>query len=285
MGQAVFTLSYHWTMAAPTATRIERDIVMVRGADAGDYLQTQLSQDLDALEVGRSAWTFLLTPKSEVIALMRVTRAGEEEFILDMEPGWGDAVRTTIDEFLFRMDVEFEQASWPGIAWRGAVVESVDAPISAQTPWDGVVGVDTVGPDVRIPDGAELLDASDLEQLRIASGWPAMGHEMDGDVTPAMTGLVGETVGFEKGCYPGQEFVARVHYRGTDPPKRLIRLTFDVNQVVSPGAPIIIDGDEVGQVTSAVSGVALGYLKRGCQTPSTGLVDDVEVRLFATAPR
>lgn len=272
-------------MSAPTATRIERDIVIVRGADAGAYLQTQLSQNLEELELSQSAWTFLLTPRSEIVALMRVTRSGEEEFILDMQQGWGDTVRTTIDEFLFRMDIGFEQASWPGIAWRGAVVDSVDAPISAQTPWDGIVGVDTVGPDVQIPDGAELLDASGLEQLRIASGWPAMGSEIDGTVTPVMTGLVAETVGFEKGCYTGQEFVARVHYRGSEPPKRLIRLRFEEDAVVEPGAAITVEGEDVGQVTSAGRGVALGYLKRGHETPSSGLVGSVEVSLVATGQR
>jgi folate-binding protein YgfZ len=272
-------------MADPTATVIHRDIVIVRGVDAGEYLQTQFTQDILSLAVMESAWSFLLTPKSEIVALFRVTRSGEDEYILDMDAGWGDTVRQTIDEFLFRMDVSFEQAVWPGIAWRGGVPDSVDAPIEAQVSWGGVDGVDIVGPDVGMPDGVELASPAELEQVRLVSGWPAMGTEIDGNVTPAMTGLVAETVGFEKGCYTGQEFVARVHYRGTDPPKRLIRLTFDANEVVAPGATIIIEGDEVGQVTSSGSGVALGYLKRGAETPSDGLVGSVDVRLLATAQR
>jgi folate-binding protein YgfZ len=272
-------------MADPTATPINRDIVIVRGVDAGEYLQTQFTQDILSLAVTESAWSFLLTPKSEIVALFRVTRSGEVEYVLDMDTGWGDTVRQTIDEFLFRMDVGFEQAVWPGVAWRGGGPDSADAPIQAQVSWGDLQGVDIIGPEVQMPDDAAVASPTELEQARLASGWPAMGREIDGDVTPAMTGLVAETVGFEKGCYTGQEFVARVHYRGTEPPKRLICLTFDVNQVVAPAAVIIIEGDEVGQVTSAASGVALGYLKRGYQTPSTGLVNDVEVRLLATAPR
>ena len=269
-------------MVGLTATPIERDIVIVRGADAGDYLQTQLSQDILGSEVGESRWSFLLTPKSEIVALMRVIRSEAEEFILDMDPGWGDKVRGIIDEFLFRMDITFEQAVWPGIAWRGGIPESVDAPIVADTPWSGVLGIDVIGPDVQIPEGIEILSEVELERMRIASGWPSMGTEIGTAITPAMTGLVHQTVGFEKGCYTGQEFVARVHYRGTDPTKRMIRLTFGETTDVEPGAPIVVAGDEVGEVTSVGRGVALGYLKRRWSTPSDGLVAGVEVRLLAS---
>ena len=272
-------------MAGLTATAINRDIVIVRGVDAGEYIQTQFTQDILSLALTESTWSFLLAPKSEIVALFRVTRSGEDEYILDMDAGWGDTVRQTIDEFLFRMDVSFEQAVWPGIAWRGGVPDSVGAPIEARVPRGDVDGVDIVGPDVRMPDGAELASPAELEQARLASEWPAMGREIDGNVTPAMTGLVAETVGFEKGCYTGQEFVARVHYRGTDPPKRLVRLTFDDDEAVARGAAIIIEGAEVGHVTSAGRGVALGYLKRGTETPSNGLVGSVDVRLLATAQR
>jgi folate-binding protein YgfZ len=109
-----------------------------------------------------------------------------------------------------------------------------------------------------------------------------MGTDIGDSVTPAMTGLVGRTVGFEKGCYTGQEFVARVHNRGTEPPRRLIRLQFDEDAVVVPEASIIVDGEAVGLVTSVGSGVALGYLKRGYETPSDGLVGDTKVSLLAT---
>ena len=272
-------------MSGLTATPIERDIVIVRGADAGGYLQTQLSQDVSGIADGGSMWSFLLTPKSDILALMRITRSSVDELILDMDPGWGDTVRQTIDEFLFRMDVEFEQSRWTGIAWRGGIPDLVDAPISAETPWEGIDGVDMIGPAVLMPDGAEVRSVSDLERVRIASGWPSMGMDIGPSITPVMTGLVPLTVGFEKGCYTGQEFVARVHYRGAEPPKRLIRLEFDDAAIVESGTPIVIGGDDVGYVTSASRGVALGYLKRGNDTPSGGLVSNVEVRLLAVANR
>lgn len=240
------------------ASPCERDIVIVSGSDAGDYLQTQLTQDILSLGVGESRWSFLLKPKSEIIALLRVTRAAPDKFSLSVEPGWGDVVRQTIDEFLFRMDISFEQAT-----------ETAQAV------------VDVVGPVAGLPTDADALTVEDLEQARITSGWPRMGREIDDSVTPAMTGLISETVAFDKGCYTGQEFVARVHYREAEPPKRLIRLAFSEDAAVLAGDSIVVGDDVVGNVTSAARGVALGYLKRGYDTPSTGLVDDVEVELLS----
>lgn len=219
---------------------IDLDEVVVSGVDAGDYLQTQLTQDVLNLGVGDTAWTFLLTPKSEIIALMQILRSAQHEYTLRVEAGWGDVVRSTMDELLGRMDISFAQ---------GTI--SVDAP---------------------------------QDHDRIARGWPRMGREIDGSVTPAMTGIVSQTISFEKGCYTGQEFVARVHYRDAKPPRRLVRLTFDAEASVGEGSSMVVGGDEVGTVTSVGPGVALGYLKRGIGVPSRGSVDGVEVDLLPTQP-
>jgi len=229
-------------MDSPTALSIERDVVLVSGTDAGEYLQTQLTQDVLSLAVGESAWSFLLRPRSEIIALLRITRSGPAEYTLETERGWGDTVRQTIDEFLGRMDVTFDQT--------------------------------TLG-------CADVSGSGEFEQTRIAAGWPRTGKDIDDQTTPAMTGLVAETISFDKGCYTGQEFVARVHYRDAEPPKRLIRIAFDEDVQVREGAPIVVGGDEVGLITSAARGVALGFLKRSVDTPATGTVAGVEVDLSA----
>lgn len=227
-------------MGLPTTQINEFDLVIVSGEDAGEYLQTQLTQDVLGLDVGDTSWSFLLKPKGEILTLMRVTRSADTQFTLEMESGWGDAVRQTIDEFLGRMDISFDQRT-----------------------------VDAGGED---------------EQDRIARGWPRMGHEIDGMATPAMTGIVAETIAFDKGCYTGQEFVARVHYREVAPPKRLVQLAFDDKEQLSAGASIVVAEEDVGTVTSTARGVALGYLKRGVDTPSHGSVDDVAVELLAIQP-
>jgi tRNA-modifying protein YgfZ len=227
-------------MDSGTVTSIEHDLVIVSGADAGEYLQTQLTQDVLALDVGVSAWSFLLKPKSEIIVLLRVTRSEANEYTLEVDAGWGDTARQTIDEFLGRMDVSFDQTT--------------------------------------------LEVTEEDERTRIVAGWPRMGKEIDGTVTPVMTGIVAETIAFDKGCYTGQEFVARVHYRGAEPPKRLVRITFDDDSTVSEGDSIVVAGGEVGAVTSADTGVALGYVKRGVETPSEATVGDLEVELLPTQP-
>lgn len=216
---------------------VQHDGVIVSGADAGDYLQTQLTQDVVRLGTGESAWSFLLKPKSEIVALMKVTRSADREFALEMEAGWGSAVRNTIDEFLGRMDVSFDEVA------------------------------------------IEVEQEPEID--RITRGWPRMGREIGDSTTPAMTGIVAETVAFDKGCYPGQEFVARVHYRNAAPPKRLVRIDFDGEASVVVGGEIIVAGEIVGEVTSTASGVALGYLKRSVDVPAGATVGNTAAELLA----
>jgi folate-binding protein YgfZ len=270
-----------------TATPIECDVVIVSGADAAEYLQTQLTQDVVAVPRGRSAWSFILTPKSEIEALVRVTRT-LDGIILDTVPGRGPAVRGRLDGLLFRMDVSFEEATWPGVAWRGDGAHEVeaDAPIMAPMPWPDLEALDEIGPDVVAPTDVPVLSPDELETVRIEAIWPAE-PEIGGSVTPAMTGIVEHTVNFDKGCYTGQEFVARVHYRDAAPPKRLVRVSFDEGATVEPGAEIVRDGDAVGSVTSSVpaAGVGLAYLKRSTETPCEATCGVVPIGISDRAAR
>lgn len=264
-----------------TATPIERDVVIVLGEDAPEYLQTQLTQDLLQLSSGQSKWSFILTPKSEIEALVRVVRT-VDGFVLDVAPGYGDGVRQRLDGPLFRMDVEFAQDSWPGIAWRGDGANGVegDAPIMAPLPWDDTEALDEIGPDVRMPAGIGALTRGGLDALRIGERWPGEA-DMEGKVTPAMTGIVDRTVSFEKGCYTGQEFVARVHYRDAAPSRRLVHLSFEPGATIAGGSELTVGDDLVGTVTSTVNGlgVGLGYCKRSVSLPTQGAVGSIAVVL------
>ena len=148
-----------------SATPIQRDVVVVSGADATDYLQTQLTQDIVGLEPGESAWSFMLNPKSVIEAMVRVTRNHAGGVILDVEPGHGASIRKQLDQFLSRLDVSFAEEFWSGVAWRGSGASGVaaDAPIVALYPWITSEAVDVVGPDVHVPDGAYSLSDEDLE--------------------------------------------------------------------------------------------------------------------------
>lgn len=250
------------------ATPIMRDVVIVEGADALSYLQTQLTQDVERLPLGGSAWSFILDPKSSIEALVRATRFGTNRVALDVDPGFGHVVRERLDGLLFRTDARFSEDTWPGVSWRGPAAASrkQDAPIVSLSKWHGVEGIDIVGPDVAVPAGAPMRTHDELEALRIRSGWPTMGYELGPGIQPAMTGLVGVAVSFEKGCYTGQELVARTYHRGAAPTKRLVRLTSD--DAFERGVRLMLGGDDVGEVTSVAGGNGLGYLARKVETPA-----------------
>jgi tRNA-modifying protein YgfZ len=254
------------------AAPIERDVVIAHGSDARDYLQTQLTQDVVELAVGDSAWSFLLQPKGEIVALVRVTRIGEDRLALDTDAGWGDQVRDRIDGFLFRTDVGFSTEHWRGFAYRGpgALRVDADAPIVSQVRWGGTEGLDVVGPVVEAAKGVEVVDAGSYDTWRVWAGWPMMGADIAAGTTPAMTGLVDTTVSFTKGCYTGQELVARMHYRDAKPPKRLVKVQFHPCAAIAPGTDLTIDGKTVGVVTSIApcQPVALAYLQRSIDVPS-----------------
>ncbi len=266
-----------------TATPIERDIVIAEGADARSYLQTQLSQDVEALSLGESAWSFILDAKSSIEALVRATRIGSDRIALDIDKEMGDAVRARLDGLLFRTKVSFSQDTWPGIAWLGpgAHTKTPEAPIVARSPWRAVEGLDVVGPTVSIPDGVVILDSAGLEDARVAAGWPAMGKEIADGVNPAMTGLVDQTVSFDKGCYTGQENVARVYHRGAAPVRSLVRVAVSGTNKIDEGDQLLVSGEAVGSVTSVglAGDIALGFVKRGTAVPGSADVSSGRVEL------
>ena len=106
-----------------------------------------------------------------------------------------------------------------------------------------------------------------------------MGSELVDGVTPAMTGMVDVTVSFDKGCYTGQEPVARSHNRGAAPTKRLVRVSTEPGTVAA-GAEFAVNGEVAGHVTSMLaSGDGLGYLARKFETPLEAEAGEIPVRL------
>jgi folate-binding protein YgfZ len=116
---------------------------------------------------------------------------------------------------------------------------------------------------------------SDDDAARIAEGRPG-ALEFDERSVAAETGWVDRAVSFTKGCYTGQELVARMDSRVAEPPRRLVQLRGDR---LAAGAPIVVDGAEVGHVTSAAGNVALGYVKRGARTSGEASVGGAVVEM------
>ena len=284
-----------------------RDAVLVTGADAATYLQGQISQDIEAVSPGESAWSLVLAPQGKVNAWFRLTRR-DDGFVLDVDAGFGPALVARLEMFRLRVDVDFESLTgWRMLSVRGAasldetdaetrgtaaddeILDTVEAEVRSPIAWPGYEGVDLLGPAVAAPPGLNV-DGRRLEAARIRAGWPAMGRELTERTIPAeVGGLVEASVSFTKGCYTGQELVARIDSRGGNVPRPVRLLEIDGDGPVAPGAEIVVDGRAVGQVTSAAvdpaSGktVALGRVHRRVEPPAAAQVDGRPATVLATA--
>ena len=272
-----------------------RDAVLVTGADAVSYLQGQISQDVEAVAPGTSAWSLVLAPQGKVAAWFRLTRRDDGSFVLDVDAGFGEVLTARLERFRLRVDVSFESLKgWRMLSARGDAAEdprldAVHAEVRAAVAWPGFSGIDLLGPDVRSPAGLTLASADDWEAARIRAGWPAMGRELTERTIPAeVGGLVESSVSFTKGCYTGQELVARIDSRGGNVPRPLRLLEIRGGDEVSPGAQIVVDGKAVGEVTSAAADeargvtVALGPVHRRVEPPATAEVAGMAATVLAT---
>jgi folate-binding protein YgfZ len=243
----------------PRAARRPRAYVRVNGPDAVDYLNRMLSNDVP--DKG-SAEALLLTPKARVIAPVLVWRRGKDDVLLLTEPELGEALRTQLTRMRFaaRCEIEAEQHT-------STIV------------FDGLHGIpnrDYGVPAVEVLDSDIDADGEEaLEPLRIEAATPRFGREIDDRVLPAEAGLDERAISFTKGCYPGQEPVARQHYRGKV--NRRLRV-LEVEGAPPPETPVVFGDKEVGRVTSAVDGLALAYVR--VEVP-----EDAELRVGSSTAR
>ena len=224
------------TVTSRAVARVPRAFVRIAGPDARDYLQRMVSNDVEALGVGQACDALLLTAKARVIAPVRVLRRGEDDFLLSTEPELGARVRNELlrSRFAAKAEIEPEEhESWL-VLGSGEVLD-------------------------ERPEGEEV-DENELERWRIESGIPRWGREIDERVLPAEAGLTETHVSFGKGCYPGQEPIARQHYRGKLN-RRLRVLHVEGDDVPQYDAQILHGEKVVGRITSAVPGLALGYVR------------------------
>ncbi len=267
------------------AVRTRRDVIEVVGADAAEYLHGQLSQNVTGLTVGDSALTLLLQPQGKIDARMRLSRLSEDRFWLDVESGFGSMALERLARFKLRVDAELTLKDLEMMAVRGPAVDDLIAGGGLLTPpdgavldalWPGVSGIDLLGPSVDLPAGLDEGPPEALEGLRVRLGIPAMGSELDASTIPAAAGIVEASVDFTKGCYVGQELVARIDSRGNNTPTRLSGITAvtvaDGGSQPASGWQIHQGDDAVGEVTSYVptsggGAVGLGYLKRAATVP------------------
>lgn len=259
-------------MAERYAVWLDRDVLAARGPEATEFLQGQLSQDVAPLAPGATAWSWVLAPTGKVDALVRVVRAGDDEWVLDTDAGWGDALASRLNRFKLRTKVEIEPVPWRVLGVRGAETGPVGPGDVKADAWPGVSGYDVLGTAPQPPADVDVLPTGDYELLRIQAGMPRMGHELTDKTIPAETGLLDLTVSFTKGCYTGQELVARIDSRGGNVPRHLRALEF--GDRVEEGADLVSDGEPAGVVTSVARTaddrwIGLGYVRRAFQPPVT----------------
>lgn len=259
--------------------RSARGKLLLSGAEAAEYLQGQLTNDVEGLEPGEGCYAALLDRKGRIQADMRVLRLGPDETWLDTEPVALETAKRHLEMYKIGREVELadvtaERAIISLIGPRAVEVAGAAALPEHACEETAVEGVECLA--VGTAEGIDLIAASDdagrlreallgrgaaevgeeaAEVLRIEAGRPRFGAEMGGATMPAEAGIVGRAVDFEKGCYIGQEPVARLHYRGK--PNRHLR-GLELSAPAEPGSPLLLGEKQVGELGSACLSPARG---------------------------
>lgn len=237
-----------------------RDVFELTGVDRLNLLHALSTQHVEALPADEATCALLLGPTGHIEHVLYGVDDGES-FLGWTEPGRGDALVSFLDSMRFSLRVEVVRRADVSLAWVGHRVEIPEG-------WrrrDSELG----GSEVFIPEGEGLegnVGTWAFESMRIAAGVPRIFLDTDFKTIPNEIGLVGTHL--NKGCYRGQETVAKVHNLG-HPPRRLVFLHLDGSDAVlpEPGAEVLLDDEPVGVVTSVArhheeGPIALAYVKR-----------------------
>jgi tRNA-modifying protein YgfZ len=281
--------------------RSDRGVLIVRGKDAAELLQGQLTNEIEALEPGEGCYAALLDRKGRMQADMRVLRLASGDLWLDTEPHAGPVVARHLEMYKIGLEVELEDASgsWAITSLIGpAAAEASGAgslrPEHAQRDLerDGVealavatnLGIDLITRAEKADALRELLAASNAvavteaaaEIVRVESGRPRFGKEMNERTIPAEAGINERAVSFTKGCYIGQETVARLHYKGK--PNRHLR-GLRLARPARDGDPVRRGDRDLGTVGTAVVSpahgpIALAILRREVEPGDEVVVGD-----------
>ncbi|MCU1603121.1 MAG: folate-binding protein YgfZ [Frankiales bacterium] len=233
-----------------------RDVLRVTGPDRLSWLHSLVSQHVERLQPGERTQALVLSPQGHVEHHLHLLETGED-VLIHVEPGTGAALREFLDRMRFMLRVEVTAAD-------GLVVQ-----------WTPGAGHELV-PDTTGTAGRLAFDA-----LRIAEGTPRLGLDTDHRTLPHEVGWLGSAVHLDKGCYRGQETVARVWNLGK-PPRRLVRLHLDGSDSELPAlaSDVLLEGRAVGRMGSSArhfedGPIGLALLKRNVPTDAALVVDGV----------
>ena len=288
-----------------------RSRLCVLGSDRRIFLNGQVTNNVKDLKPGQGCYAALITAKGKMESDLNIYCL-ENELLLDFEPGLSTAVQARLEKYIIAEDAQVaDVASDYGLLSvqgprAAAVLESLgfafpqkllaairiaDAALGeiylTNQPRTGTSGFDLFIPTAPLPRVAERLHAAGghfcgwaaLEIARIEAGLPRFGQDMDNTNLPPEAGLESRAVSYSKGCYIGQEVIARIRTYG-QVAKTLRGLLFpgDLPELAAKGAKIFHGDKEVGAITSAAvsprlkANIALGYVRREANTPGTELM-------------
>jgi tRNA-modifying protein YgfZ len=278
---------------------LERDLLRLTGRDRQSFLQGMVTNDVAALTPGQGCYAFHLTSKGQILADCRIACL-EDSLLIDTEPGWGEPLATSLEHhlvmerakiapltgvhafFIGGSEAEeslafFDLSLAPGEG-SNAVKNAQGQTIAVRAHWIEKPGFMLYVPTELVPlvrdaAGEELAEEA-FEALRIEAGVPRGRVDFDEKTLAPETGQAARAIHYKKGCYIGQEVVARLDARGHTN-RGLVRLHTDT--VATPGEKLLVESREVGWITSAALGplrgapVALGYLRNEHAAPGTEL--------------
>jgi len=245
------------TQDAGVVERAGRAVMTVEGGEAAEFLQGQVTNDVEALAPGEGCYAALLDHKGKLRADMRVLRFAPESLQADGEAIARAVLRHNFETYSLGRDVRAndvtdERTVFSVIGPNSRKRLGIDLPENEHSFVEGELGlyvatdlgVDVIGTAPDLPVASE--DAA--ECLRIESGRPRLGLDMGDSTIPEEAALNERAVSFTKGCYVGQETVARLHYKGK--PNRHLR-GLRLSEPAAHGDPIVFGEKEVGTVGSA----------------------------------
>ncbi|MCW2609828.1 MAG: folate-binding protein YgfZ [Cryptosporangiaceae bacterium] len=292
--------------------RSHRGVLAVPGADRLSWLHSLTTQHLSDLRPNQGAETLVLSPHGHVEHHVLVAEDGETTW-LDVEPGTQDDLLAFLTRmrFLLRVEPAEVTADWAVLSLVGPDTPQALAGLGAEVPpasydvrplpgggwvrrmpWPGVDAADLLVPRAEVAgvvarSGAPLCGSWAYEALRVEGRHPRLRFETDHRTIVQEPGWIPSAVHLSKGCYRGQETVARVQNLGR-PPRRLVLVHLDGSSEHLPptGAPITVDGREIGFVTTAVrhhelGQIALALVKRSVPDDASLAVGEVLARIDA----
>lgn len=258
----------------------EAAVVLVEGPDARSFVDGQCSQQVADLAVGTGRPALLLEPEGKVVALCWIAAVGEESIAVGVDAGALEATMARLRRFNFRVKCTMSVLDWSArVGWGTEPPEgewALARSDRAGSPWWWIAGAPGSLPAASVPP-------PDAETIRVLRGWPRFGAEITAGTIPASLGAatLATTVSFTKGCYPGQELVARLDARGAEPPFTL-RLLRSATPLSVGQALLDAAGIERGQVTSPApcteqgAYVALAMVHRSMEVGTVAQVATVD---------